>query len=131
MVAVSPLAIADMLLVAWRNFRLLEQISSLYGIQLGYWSRIKLLKMVLANMAFAGASEAITDIGTDLLSVNLAGKVSARASQGIGIGLLTARLGFKAMAIMRPLPYVGTTAPKLSDVRKQLLTQLTSRKESA
>ncbi|KXF82197.1 YcjF family protein [Enterovibrio coralii] len=126
MVALSPLAVADMLLVAWRNFRLLEQISSLYGVKLGYWSRIRLLRLVLANMAFAGASEAITDIGADLLSVDLAGRLSARAAQGLGVGLLTARLGYKAMALMRPLPYVGTSAPKLSDMRKQLLSRLTS-----
>ncbi|USH01496.1 YcjF family protein [Grimontia kaedaensis] len=125
MVALSPLAIADMLLVAWRNFRLLEQISTVYGVKLGYWSRIRLLKLVLANMAFAGASEAITDIGTDLLSVDIAGKLSARAAQGLGVGLLTARLGYKAMSVMRPMPYIGTNAPKLSDMRKQLLTKLT------
>lgn len=55
MVAVSPLALADMLLVAWRNFRLIDQISKVYGVELGYWSRIKLVKLVLANMAVAGA----------------------------------------------------------------------------
>ncbi|WP_394212763.1 YcjF family protein [Enterovibrio calviensis] len=131
MVALSPLAIADMLLVAWRNFRLLEQISTVYGVKLGYWSRIRLLRLVLANMAFAGASEALTDIGTDLLSVDLAGKLSARAAQGLGVGLLTARLGYRAMAVMRPLPYVGTKAPKLSDMRKQLLGRLTSGNKSA
>ncbi|WP_028022714.1 YcjF family protein [Enterovibrio calviensis] len=129
MVALSPLAIADMLLVAWRNFRLLEQVSTIYGVKLGYWSRIRLLRLVLANMAFAGASEAMTDIGADLLSVDLAGKLSARAAQGLGVGLLTARLGYKAMAVMRPLPYVGTQAPKLSDMRKQLLGRLTSSKK--
>ncbi|MGF1767796.1 YcjF family protein [Enterovibrio makurazakiensis] len=129
MVALSPLALADMLLVAWRNFRLLEQVSTIYGVKLGYWSRIRLLRLVLANMAFAGASEAMTDIGTDLLSVDLAGKLSARAAQGLGVGLLTARLGYKAMAVMRPLPYVGTKAPKLSDMRKQLLRRLTSSKK--
>lgn len=37
MVALSPLAIADMLLVAWRNFRLIEQVSNVYGVELGYW----------------------------------------------------------------------------------------------
>ncbi len=54
MVAVSPLAVADMLLVAWRNFKLIDQVSAVYGVELGYWSRIKLVKLVLANMAVAG-----------------------------------------------------------------------------
>ncbi|RXJ73667.1 TIGR01620 family protein [Veronia nyctiphanis] len=124
MVAVSPLALADMLLVAWRNFKLLESIANIYGIQLGYWSRIRLLKLVLANMAAAGASEAITDVGVDLLSVDLAGKVATRAAQGLGVGLLTARLGYKAMSLMRPLPWLGEEPPKLSQLRKQLITRL-------
>lgn len=129
MVALSPLALADMLLVGWRNFRLLEKISNVYGIRLGFWSKIKLVRLILANMAFAGASEAISDIGLDLLSVNLAGRLSIRVAQGLGIGLLTARFGFKAIEVMRPLPYISDTAPKLSDMRKHLLGRLTTKQE--
>ncbi|MGF1866333.1 YcjF family protein [Enterovibrio norvegicus] len=131
MVAMSPLALADMLLVAWRNFRLLEQVATIYGVELGYWSRIRLLRLVLANMAFAGASEALTDVGADLLSVDLAGRLSGRVAQGLGVGLLTARLGYKAMALMRPLPYLSAPAPKLSDMRRQLLGKLTPKSSSS
>lgn len=127
MVALSPLAIADMILVAWRNFRLIQQISLLYGVRLGTLSKITLLRMIFANMALAGASEAITDIGLDLLSVDLAGRLSTRAAQGLGIGLLTAKLGYKAMVLMRPLPYISTRPPKISDMRKQLLSTLSSK----
>lgn len=127
MVTLSPLALADMLLVGWRNFRLLEKISGVYGVRLGFWSKVTLLRLVFANMALAGASEAITDIGVDLLSIDLAGRLSARAAQGFGIGLLTARLGFKAMDVMRPLPYICSTPPKLSDIRKQLLSSIASK----
>lgn len=93
-----------MLLVAWRNFRLIEQISAVYGVELGYWSRIRLVKLVLANMALAGASEVVADTGMNMLSMDIAGRVSTRVAQGVGVGLLTARLGLKAMALMRPLP---------------------------
>lgn len=54
LVAISPLAIADMLLVAWRNFSMVDQLAKVYGVELGYWSRIKLFKAVLLNMALAG-----------------------------------------------------------------------------
>ena len=124
MVALSPLALVDMILVGWRNFRMLEQISNLYGVELGFFSKIKLTRLIFANMALAGATEAITDIGVDLLSVDLAGRLSARAAQGLGIGLVTARLGYKAMQLMRPLPYIRCPEPKLSDIRKQLLGRL-------
>ena len=125
MVAVSPLALADMLLVAWRNFRLIDQISKVYGVELGYWSRIKLVKLVLANMAVAGATEVIADGGMDMLSMDLAGRVSTRVAQGVGVGLLTGRLGLKAISLMRPLPWQPEQQPKLSEIRKDLLTRLT------
>ncbi|MDO6706603.1 YcjF family protein [Photobacterium sp. 1_MG-2023] len=124
MVAVSPLAIADVLLVAWRNFRLIDQIAAVYGIELGYWSRIQLFKLVLKNMAIAGASELITDSSMDLLSVHLTGRLSARAAQGLGVGLLTGRLGLKAINLMRPLPWQPDQAPALSDIRRDLLGRL-------
>ncbi len=40
----------------------------------------------------------------DWMSQDLAARLSARAAQGIGAGLLTARLGIKAMEVCRPLP---------------------------
>ncbi|MGF1725497.1 YcjF family protein [Photobacterium nomapromontoriensis] len=129
MVAVSPLALADMLLVAWRNFRLIEQVSAVYGIELGYWSRIRLIKLVLANMAVAGASELIADSGMDMLSMDLAGRMSTRVAQGVGVGLLTGRLGFKAINLMRPLPWLPDQQPKLSEIRRDLLSQLSFKKE--
>ncbi|HIF9179144.1 TPA: YcjF family protein [Photobacterium damselae] len=129
MVALSPLAIADMLLVAWRNFRLIEQVSNVYGVELGYWSRIRLVKLVLANMAFAGASEIATDIGTEVLSMDLAGRMSTRVAQGVGIGLLTGRLGLKTITLMRPLPWQPGEQPKLGEIRHDLIAQLTKKKD--
>ncbi|OOE65364.1 TIGR01620 family protein [Salinivibrio sp. IB868] len=129
MVAVSPLAAADMLLVAWRNFHLMTRIAQIYGIQLGVKARFRLLKMVLTNMALAGASEAMTDVGFDVLSVNIAGRVSGRVAQGLGIGLLTARLGLKTMTLMRPLPWHGQAAPSLSQLRRELVKRLVGKRQ--
>lgn len=130
MVAVSPLAIADMLLVAWRNFRLIEQVSAVYGVELGYWSRIRLVKLVLANMAVAGATEMIADTGMDMLSMDLAGRMSTRVAQGVGVGLLTGRLGLKAISLMRPLPWQAAQQPKLSEIRKDLVLRLTGQQKA-
>ncbi|OCH32179.1 TIGR01620 family protein [Aliivibrio fischeri] len=127
MVALSPLAVVDMLLVAWRNIRLIEQVSEVYGVELGYWGRLRLFKMVLQNMAFAGATEIATDVGVDMLSTGLAGKLSTRAAQGLGIGLITARFGLKTMDLMRPLPWMNDEVPKLSDMRKTIVAQLVSK----
>ena len=97
MIAVSPLALVDMAFIAWRNLRLINRIATLYGIELGYYSRLRLFRLVLLNIAFAGASELVREVGMDWMSQDLAARLSARAAQGIGAGLLTARLGIKAM----------------------------------
>ncbi|WP_413284533.1 YcjF family protein [Vibrio sp. MA40-2] len=124
LVAVSPLALADILLVAWRNFKLIDQLAEIYGVELGYWSRIQLFKLVLTNMAAAGASEVATDASIDLLSMDLAGKVSTRVAQGFGVGILTARLGIRAMALLRPIPWNQENKVRLGEIRKLLLNKL-------
>ncbi|MTD39611.1 TIGR01620 family protein [Erwinia sp. CPCC 100877] len=124
MIAVSPLALVDMAFIAWRNLRLINRIAALYGIELGYYSRIRLFRLVLLNIAFAGASELVREVGMDWMSQDLAARLSARAAQGIGAGLLTARLGIKAMELCRPLPWIGDDKPRLGDFRRELLGQL-------
>lgn len=125
-VAVSPLALVDMFFIAWRNIRLINHIAKIYGIELGYFSRIRLLRMVLLNAAFAGASELVHEIGMDWLSQDLTAKLSARAAQGIGVGLLTARLGIKAMEFCRPLVFCQQEKPRLSLIHQELLSSLKS-----
>ncbi len=124
MIAVSPLALVDMAFIAWRNLRLINRIATLYGIELGYFSRVRLFRLVLLNIAFAGASELVREIGMDWISQDLAARLSARAAQGIGAGLLTARLGIKAMELCRPLPWLEDDKPRLGDFRRQLITEV-------
>ena len=123
LVALSPVALIDMLVILWRNLRMLDKISGLYGLKLGYWSRIKLIKQVFINMAYAGASELATDFGSEMVGADLLGKMSARLAQGLGAGLLTSRLGIRAMHLCRPLPF-DEHSPRLGDVRKEILNQL-------
>ena len=103
---------------------MIDKLANVYGIELGYWSRIKLFKLVLINMAAAGASELAIDASMDLVSMDLAGKVSARAGQGLGVGILTARLGLKAMSLLRPIPRHNDRKVKLSDLRKAVLSEI-------
>lgn len=123
-VAVSPLAIVDVLFMAVRNIALVNKITRAYGMELGYFSRLKLFKMVLSNMVFAGATEIATDVGMDFFSQNLTAKLSLRAAQGIGVGLLTARLGIKAMEFCRPIGFQPNEKPKISAIRQELLTSM-------
>lgn len=123
-VSVSPLAVVDMFFMAWRNIRLINRLARLYGIELGYISRLRLLRMVFLNMVFAGATEVVQDIGMDWLSQDVTAKLSARIAQGIGVGLLTARLGIKAMEFCRPLVLSKEEKLRLSTIQKDLLSQL-------
>ena len=124
LVALSPVAIIDMLIMLSRNLRMINKIAGLYGLQLGYWSRIKLIKQVFVNMAYAGASELVADYGSDVLGAELLGKLSARFAQGLGAGMLTARLGAKTMELCRPIPF--KEKPKLTHVRNKIAQQIRS-----
>ena len=122
LVALSPVAIIDMLIILWRNLRMINKVAGLYGLKLGYWSRIKLIRQVFVNMVYAGASELIADFGTDMIGADLLGKLSGRLAQGLGAGMLTARLGVKTMQLCRPIPFEDK--PKLTHVRKEMLTTI-------
>ena len=124
LVALSPVALIDMLIMLSRNLRMINKIAGLYGLKLGYWSRIKLIKQVFVNMAYAGASELIADFGSDMLGAELLGKLSTRFAQGLGAGMLTARLGAKTMELCRPIPFEDK--PKLTHVRKKIAQQIKS-----
>ncbi len=125
MIAVSPLALVDMAFIAWRNLRLINRIATLYGIELGYYSRLRLFRLVLLNIAFAGAANWCARWAVDVDGRrSLAARLSARAAQGIGAGLLTARLGIKAMELCRPLPWIADDKPRLGDFRRELIGQL-------
>lgn len=124
LLAASPLAVLDMAIILWRNQRMLRDVARCYGIELGYWSRIKLIRSIIINIIYAGTSELVTDLGTQLLSIEMTGKLSARLAQGLGGGMLTARLGYQAMALCRPIVFREEQRPKLSKVHQELLIEL-------
>ncbi|MBB1270205.1 TIGR01620 family protein [Shewanella sp. SR44-3] len=124
LLSASPLAALDMAIILWRNQKMVTQVAQIYAIDLGYWSRIKLLRSIVANIIYAGSAELITDLGTQVLSLEMAGKLSARVAQGLGGGLLTARLGYQAMSLCRPLVFNQDNKPKLSQLHQSLLSQL-------
>ncbi|TLU64849.1 TIGR01620 family protein [Thalassotalea litorea] len=123
LVAISPIAIVDMMILLWRNLRMLDKVAGLYGIRLGYWSRISLIKQVFVNMVYAGASEIIADVGVDMLGVETLGKLSTRLAQGLGAGMLTAKLGIRTIKLCRPVPFVENP-PGIKQVRRQVVAQV-------
>lgn len=105
-VALSPFALADLILVLWRASRLVREIASLYGDSPGLRQRFVLLKKFVETLFWTGASELAIDLGSDFFGAELSSKLSARAGQGVLAGLLVARLGRFVQQQLRPLPLV-------------------------
>lgn len=127
LLAASPLAVLDMALILWRNQKMLQEIAACYGITLGKISRLKLIKSIIHNMMYAGATEVAIDLGSQLFSMEMTGKLSARLAQGIGGGLLTARMGYQAMAFCRPFKFTPASKPKLKNIYKEIFKRLNQR----
>lgn len=124
LVAASPLALADMLVVLWRNLKMLRDIAQIYQLPMGYWGQIRLMRQIAKNMVFVGATELVTELGSDWFSAELTAKLSAKLAQGLGAGVLSARLGVNAIQTCRPLLLLVDEKPKLSTIRTTLLKQL-------
>lgn len=130
LVALSPMATLDMLAVLWRGTKMIESISRVYGIRLGYRSRLKLYKMLLTQMVFVGGTELISDVAVTSLGAELLGKLSARSAQGLSAGVFTARLGLKAMELCRPLPRLEARPVRLKNTIKQVFNSITQSQKS-
>lgn len=122
-VAVSPFALADMLLVIWRSSRLVRELAQLYGGAIGQLRSMVLLKQLLGALLWAGGSELALDMASDVLSSELTAKISLRAGQGVIAGLLVARLGNLAQQTLRPLPSSAKTKVSIKQLSASLLSR--------
>lgn len=123
-VAVSPFALADMLLVLWRTSKLLRQMAETYGASLGQLRSLILIKHLFAALLWAGSSELALDLGADVVGAELTSKLSMRAGQGLIAGMLVARLGLAAQQLLRPLPLAKSQKLSLLDLSKALVGRL-------
>ncbi|MGO2012328.1 MAG: TIGR01620 family protein [Pseudoalteromonas sp.] len=131
LVALSPLALVDMMAVLWRGAKLIEQIGRIYGIGFGYASRIKLYRLLIKQVLFVGSAELISDLAATALSAELLGKLSGRAAQGLSAGIFTARIGYKAMELSRPLPRLENKRKLLKGTAQAVASKIVSRREQA
>lgn len=125
MIAVSPMAVLDVAIVLWRSVRMMNEISALYGIKLGYVSRIRLMRTIAANIIYAGTTELIADLATTAFSLEITGKLSIYAAQGLGAGLLTGRLGLKTIQYCRAIPAQPNRQQRLGNLAKAILKDIT------
>lgn len=114
LIAMSPLALLDLILVLWRNVRMINEICQIYGLRPSRMGRVKLYRELINNMMLASATELMADYWTDFSSASLSNVVSTRLAQGMGVGLYTARIGIKTMALCRPISFNEVSQPGIS-----------------
>ncbi|MBY0361412.1 MAG: YcjF family protein [Phreatobacter sp.] len=120
--AVSPRAAVDLAMVFATAVRLIRRIAEVYGGRPGTLGMVKLVRHVLAHMAVTGGMAAGDTVLDQIVGHGLAARLSAKLGEGVLNGLLTARLGITAIAVSRPLPYIGAPRPDVRDLVGDALT---------
>jgi len=120
LVALSPRAFLSTLLTLWSTIKMIRDLATLYGGRPGLISSISLIGKVFQSLIYAGVSEHIAQSVSDLLGGSLLSVVSAQLAQGVGSGILTARVGLHAMQICRPLPFRTDERPQWQSIAKEI-----------
>jgi putative membrane protein len=124
-VAASPWASLDMLLSLWRSMKMVDEVAQVYGMRPSIKNRIKLMKLVLHQMTFVGASELLIEHAMDDFGLNsFANAVSARVGQGLGAGIYSMKIGVAAMKVARPIEFEATKKPNIKQMIGGLFSAL-------
>lgn len=124
MVSLSSLAFVDSILVLWRQFKMLGQITRFYGYGNSYFARLALIKEIFRQSLVAGASELVMELGSFTIGTNIISNISARIAQGVGIGVMTAKLGVRMMSTCRPISFDDENKPSIDTVTKSVIEQI-------
>ncbi len=124
LVMISQIALLDSLLTLWRNLVLIQDVAKLYGGRPSVLASLSLFGAVLQNLIYADVSETVADSLTEILGGSVLSMLSAQAMQGVGSGVMTARVGLYAMQACRPLPFQEGEKPRLKDIRREIVLSL-------
>lgn len=119
--AVSPRALVDIAFVIFAATRLLRRLSALYGGRPGFFGLMRLARAAVGHLAVTGGVAVGDGLVQQALGQGLAARLSARLGEGVLNGIMTARFGLAAIAVCRPLPFVGLEPPRFGDVAGELL----------
>ena len=122
--AISPRALVDVLFVLAETTRLVRRLARHYGGRPGTIGFLRLLRAVLGHLTLTGGMAVGESLVQQLVGQGLAARISAKLGEGVVNGLLTARIGLSAIDQTRPLPFLKSPRPTLSEMMSEL-TRLT------
>jgi putative membrane protein len=120
LVALSPRAFLSTILTLWSTIKMIRDLATLYGGRPGFISSISLIGKVFQNLIYAGISEQVANSLSDVLGGSLLSVVSTQLAQGVGSGILTARVGLQAMQTCRPLPFRADEQPQWQSIAREI-----------
>jgi putative membrane protein len=116
-IAISPWALMDVGIALWRNVKMIEEISSIYGFRPTLRHRISLLRMVAGKMVLAGASQALINTAMEgIPSLGVGVPLIASAAQGLGASVYTGRIGIATMELTRPICFTEKNKPTVAEL---------------
>lgn len=124
MVMISQIALLDTVLTLWRNIRMIRDVATLYGGKPGFLGSLSLITSVLQNLIYADVSEMVAESVAEILGGSMLSVMSAQVAQGLGSGVMTARVGLHAIQACRPLPFPEEEKPRLRDIRREIISSL-------
>ena len=129
--AVSPRALIDIAFVVYAAIRLLRRIAGIYGGRPGFLGGLRLARAAIDHLAVTGGVAMGDDMVQQIVGHGLAARLSTRLGEGVVNGAMTARFGLAAIAVCRPMPFIGARPPRFSDVAGDLVGRGGGARESA
>ncbi|MDJ0514272.1 MAG: TIGR01620 family protein [Methyloceanibacter sp.] len=114
--AISPNALVDMMFVAAQNMRMLRKLATLYGARPGFFSLMKLARMVVTHIVLTGGIALGDDVIQQLVGHGLTARLSRKLGEGVFNGALTTRIGIATIDVCRPLPYLEQQRPRFREL---------------
>jgi putative membrane protein len=120
----SPIGLLDVIFTLWRNTALVKDVATLYNGRPGFLGSFMLFGTVIQNLLYADVSEMAADGMAEILGGSVLSVMSGQMAQGLGSGVMTARVGLQAMQNCRPMPFSEQDRPRLRHVRKEIIKSM-------
>jgi putative membrane protein len=101
--AISPIAFLDLIIIFWRNMKMINEIAQVYGFKAGLTGNLILAKRIFEQTIFIGVAELTENALTTITGQAFLSKLSSSVAQGVGHGILTIRVGVSAINSCRPI----------------------------